>query len=111
MPSESLTLFCFRDTSQIAVSKMALFRGSSVCDGCRPGEGAVHGSRGNRRDRAWPSLDGVCLPALIVVTRARDDRESLQTLRSRVDFPRKGAAGIRWNWTNFAHVQPVLFCH
>lgn len=61
---------------------MALFRGSVVCGGCRPGEGAVHGSRGSMRDRAWPSLDGVCLPVLIVVTLARDDRESLQTLSS-----------------------------
>lgn len=57
---------------------MALFRGSFVW----PREGAVHGSRGNERDRTCPSLDGVCLPVLIVVTLARDDRESLQTLSS-----------------------------
>lgn len=51
-----------------------------VRGGCRPREGAVHGSRENKRDRTRPSLDGVCLPVLIVVSLARDDRESLQTL-------------------------------
>lgn len=61
---------------------MALFSGSSVCSGCRPREGAGHGSIGSKRDRTWPSLDEVCLPVFIVVTIARDARESLQTLSS-----------------------------
>lgn len=61
---------------------MALFSGSSVYSGCRPREGAIHGSRGSKRDRTWPSLDEVCLPVLIVVTIARDAGESLQTLSS-----------------------------
>lgn len=83
MPTESLTLFCFRDTLQIAKSLKWLCSEQFCMCGCRPREGADQGSRGSKRDRAWPpSLDGVCLPVLIFVTLARDDRVSVQTLSS-----------------------------